>query len=92
MRLRVNDSKLRNNYVKERGTEVKGNKFYDREGLKLIEKYKQYSLGESNSRYGQPDVIWTHPRTGAKVFCGDHTSASSAETLKEHKIYNIINT
>ena len=44
------------------------------------------------SRYGQPDVIWTHPETGGKVYVGCHTSASNLQTLEQHQINHIVNT
>jgi len=47
----------------------------------VIEQIKKYNILESKntlkeSLYGQPDVIWTHPKTGGKVFVGDISSAN----------------
>ena len=41
--------------------------------------------------YGQPDVIWTHPETGGKVYVGCATSASDMQILDDHKIRHIVN-
>ena len=41
--------------------------------------------------YGNPDVIWTHPKTGGKVYVGCLTAASEIAILEKHGIYNIIN-
>jgi hypothetical protein len=39
-----------------------------------------------------PDVLWTHPETGAKVYVGCHTVAANLKKLEKNKIYHIINT
>ena len=66
-----------------------GNRFYDEEGAK-VNMNMQYG-GMFKTSYGQPDVIWTDPDTGGKVYVGCHTSASSLETLTQHKIRHIVN-
>ena len=57
---------------------MSGNRFYDLEGMKVIDKYKKQMMQqpvEGQVNYGQPNVIWTHPKTGGKLFCGDITAA-----------------
>ena len=43
------------------------------------------------SEYGKPDVIWTDPKTGGKVYVGDHTSASDLHVLNECGIRYVVN-
>ena len=38
-----------------------------------------------------PDVVYTHPKTGAKFYIGDEISARTMEILEQCGIYHIIN-
>ena len=65
---------------------LNGDKFYDQEGKKLIKEEQKNKNIDSG-----PDVIWIHPDTGGKVFVGDYKDASSLKSLKQNKIYHIVN-
>jgi hypothetical protein len=43
------------------------------------------------SLYNDSDVIWLHPKTKAKVYVGNLTTASSLKLLKKYGITRIIN-
>ena len=37
------------------------------------------------------DVIWTHPKSGGKVYCGNNTASSNLPIINQEKLYNIVN-
>jgi hypothetical protein len=38
-----------------------------------------------------PDVVYVHPKTGAKFYIGDENAASNLKTLEKCSIFKIIN-
>ena len=63
----------------------------------MVNKYKAetgFSKNNPNHIYGQhfhADVIWTHPKSGGKVYCGNCTAASNSTVINQEKLYNICN-
>ena len=51
-----------------------GNKYYDQQGNKVL---MQQSI------FGMPDVVWTHPKSGGKVYVGDATTAGDIKILTQ---------
>eukprot|EP00300_Choanocystis_sp_HF-7_P014009 c18538_g1_i1.p1 GENE.c18538_g1_i1~~c18538_g1_i1.p1 ORF type:complete len:187 (+),score=34.41 c18538_g1_i1:173-733(+) len=43
------------------------------------------------TEYRNLDVIWKHPESGGKVFCGNLTAAQTKGILEEHGITHILN-
>ena len=43
------------------------------------------------SLHGHPDVVWSDPVTGGKVYVGDYVVAGSQDTLDNYNITHIIN-
>lgn len=44
-----------------------------------------------NYNYSQPDVVFVHPKSGAKLFIGDESAAQEREILEENGIFHIVN-
>ena len=59
-----------------------GNKYYDEEGAKV---------NKSKNNNKKPDVIWTHPQTGGKVYVGSQIAASDLGILDDHEIRYVVN-
>ena len=90
MEKQINDQNLEEFTNEEIEAYIKlklGNKYYDEEGQKV----NQNRYVARYSSYGQPDVIWTHPETGGKVYVGCQTSASDLEILNAHGIRHVVN-
>ena len=50
-----------------------GNKYYDQEGKKVLLQHQDI--------FGFPDVVWTHPKSGGKVYVGDARVAGNLKIL-----------
>ena len=41
--------------------------------------------------FDQPDVVWIHPKTGAKFYIGNIGAAQNLKILQKLEIYHIVN-
>ena len=48
-------------------------------------------INEQQLQYNHLDVIYTHPKTGAKIFCGDRIASVSPGLLDSNGIKNLVN-
>ena len=69
---------------------------FDEEALKLFKKLNLDPSGDASKsfgsrRYNNLDPVWRHPKTGAIVFVGNRTAASSAKILAENGVTRVVN-
>lgn len=67
---------------------------FDEEAKKL---YKKLNLPDPTVNrknyleFDQPDVVWIHPKTGAKFYIGNIGAAQNLKILQKLEIYHIVN-
>ena len=66
---------------------------FDQAAIDLIASLglEDLQVNKQKATINEPDVVYNHPKTNAKLFVGGNVPASTIEILEKYQIFNIVN-